>query len=211
MVKSILSILVVGILLSACATKDETRADLGVDISPNEDVSGDQNTKDVSVDTKDADTKDLVATDTALDVAVDTAPDLSAAKLLKLIRTKDNAEFPFTDFYYGKNTDGTLRVELMVKGTGSCPTMNSPTPEATMILNINPDDQTHKDAIVLDFEGFFDTINPNHPTTLNVDEFTFDVFGETIGMQLSGVDKHDVSHFSFTGQIYATYCPSLDE
>lgn len=216
MAKRLIFAMLFSVGLSSCSTKDENVKDVGVDLSK-KDQAHDQNNVDLNVSDmrdKDGQSRDVigdVSKDTVQDVEKDLTPDLPVNQSLTLTRTKDATEFSFTDFYYGKNQDGTFRIEMMIKGTGSCPTMNDPSPDATMIITINPIDQTHMNAVLLDFKGLFETVSPNHPSTLIAGEFTFDAFGETLGMQISGVDKHNVSHFSFNGQFYATYCPSLDE
>ncbi|GEM_PF-4164234 len=198
---------------------NSTDADLGVqDASKDMKSAQDGKSTDVGIvkdlgeDEKDQADVSAVKDLGSNDMGADIEPDLGEAAGLILTRTKDNQAFTFSDYYFGRNLDSTLHVELFVKGSGSCPKMDDPTPEETMIFTIDSISGVSESAIILDFAGKFEPVNPTHPSTINVEKFTFkDDVPSSLFLKISGEDKHETSHFQYSGSFRATHCSSLDE
>lgn len=123
--------------------------------------------------------------------------------MFQTTRTVDSA-------YYGTTFDSrALRIEAYRTGTQGCPTMNSPTPDYTLIL------------------GEVDPASPtSNMSTANVLDFKGDLLGGPLGLAATGKQIMRVafvegnfiavdvmltfSSGTATGHVYATHCDTLD-
>lgn len=221
--KSFVVSLMLSMFFYSCDSDTASNADAGIDGFEKDMSSPDVGPSDTDA-IEDSGILDS-GTDSSPDLSVDVnnglVPDIMESKTLRLTRTLDDLEIPFTDFYYGKNADNSLRLEAMIEGTGSCPELGDPTPEATLIVASTVGDNLT--GVLLDFKPYFESNGPTHPVFMTVDEITFSNVGDNLKMKLTGENRHEidndndgtvdsiVSYFTFTGEVNAIYCPSLDE
>jgi hypothetical protein len=121
-----------------------------------------------------------------------------------------NATRTLDSAYYGTMFDSpALRIEAYRTGTPGCPTMNSPTPDYTVVLGeVAPDQPT------------------SNMSTANILDFKGDLLGGPLGLAATAkqIDRTAWSPGNFiavdvmltfatgtvVGHIYATHCASLD-
>jgi hypothetical protein len=107
--------------------------------------------------------------------------------------------------YYGTNTDLTLHLEAYAGAAAGCPTMNSPTPDYTLILGRINMEHTSP-ASFIDFKGdMLPSVQPISATAVTLTPVTFDATFVAYDVMLT-FDAGTIS-----GHLYATHCDSLDE
>ena len=107
--------------------------------------------------------------------------------------------------YYGTNTDLTLRLEAYKGAAAGCPTMNSPTPDYTLILSRINSEHTSP-ASFIDFKGdMLPSVQPVSATAVTLTPVTFATDFIAYDVMLT-FDAGTIS-----GHFYATHCDSLDE
>lgn len=105
--------------------------------------------------------------------------------------------------YYGTNSDFTLYVEAYKGAAAGCPTMNSPSPDYTLILSRVSADGSP--ASFIDFKGdMLPTVQPATATAVALQSVTFsDMF-----VAYDASITFDTG--TINGHFYATHCDSLD-
>ncbi len=200
MIRSVLLVLVLG-----CG--DDAATDASVDASPDAsvdasaDASVDANA-DASVDARDTDVPGDAGAD-AFDVCEGACTETSVRAVFGA------AEETFNLAYFGRNLDGTLRVELYGGADEGCPTMDSPTPDRTVVIPslVMPMDGTAQDiqASLLDFAGTLTTEPILRASSASATPVA--AGGAFVRFDLSATfDGGDIS-----GAVYATECASLAE
>lgn len=112
--------------------------------------------------------------------------------------------------YYGVNSDGTLRVEAYKGGDPGCPTMNSATPDYTLILGRVPamsSASAMSPSSLFDFTGDLHDLSPA-PLTATTVSLTDVVY--TPGSFVTFDANVTFPGGTLTGHLYATHCTSLD-
>jgi len=120
---------------------------------------------------------------------------------LEVTRTLDLA-------YYGVNVqDGTLRVEAYKRAQAGCPTMNSPTPDYTLVLGklTAPPAAPTSPANILDFKG--DLLGG--PLGLGATMVTVTPVAYEAGAFIALDVDLTFSAGTIKGHLYATLCDSL--
>lgn len=106
--------------------------------------------------------------------------------------------------YYGTNSDLTLYVEAYKGAAAGCPTMNSPSPDYTLILGRIDADQMSP-ASFIDFKGdMLPTVQPVSATAVTLTPVTFNDMFIAYDVMLTFASGTVSGHF------YATHCASLD-
>jgi hypothetical protein len=157
------------------------------------------------------------STDDLLDAPVPDAPDglpadCSGPCLVTALQARFGATSRVLDAaYFGFNTTDppTIRVEAYNGAAPGCPTMQSPTPEQTLIIAFVPIptdfEPSTSNAVLLDFDAaLFDDIRgkPATTTTLTPVAHGAEVLAMDVVMRFDGG--------VLDGHFYATHCDSLD-
>jgi hypothetical protein len=113
--------------------------------------------------------------------------------------------------FYGVNNDGTLHVEAHRGGVATCPQMNSPTPDYSLIIGRVAAMSAPMGSSTANFLDYTGDMLPNNQigaaaTNVNLSNITY-----TAGtfVALDGEITFDAG--MITGHLYAIYCTSLDE
>jgi hypothetical protein len=106
--------------------------------------------------------------------------------------------------YFGNNSDFTLYVEAYKGAAAGCPTMNSPSPEYTLILG-QIGAQGTSPASFIDFKGdMLPSVQPVTATSVTLTPVAADTDFAAFDVMLT------FAAGTVSGHFYATHCDSLD-
>lgn len=112
--------------------------------------------------------------------------------------------------YYGTNADASLHVEAYKGGDPGCPTMDSATPDYTVILGeIVLPDPGSSPGNLLDFTGDLVDGPIAHATMVTITPIAADPADSPPFIALDASLTFDTG--TITGHLFATHCASLDE
>jgi hypothetical protein len=158
---------------------------------------------------------------------VDAAPDaamsacVGTCRVFALVATKAAITVTFDRAYYGYNGPSAnptgIRIEAYHGGSADCPTMNSPTPQQTLIIpnvavnaHMVATTSTTAKFTYLDFAGVLSTSPVVKSTAVNLSAIRV---GFTAGDLFIAFDSNATMTEAITigGHVVASHCASLDE
>ena len=178
--------------------EDASMTDLEID-----DVALDSGSLDVGLDVT---AFDVGVDSSSMDVSVDSGGDAQTN-----VRLTGPATVDFDASYWGTQDEpGTFHIETIADGTGMCPSLSDPAPEANLILNVDNrgDDPVVTAATLVDFGGMILPDDVFRPLEVTVTNFVVDEVAERVTFSMTGADAEGTVVVS--GTVVANYCASLD-